>query len=70
MKAEYEPMPGRLGPTRTRPTPPPWSRHARQAGEIYAKLVEETILLEGPETIAALITEPVPMSAGGGGAAG
>jgi adenosylmethionine-8-amino-7-oxononanoate aminotransferase len=33
-------------------------------GAAYARLVEETIVQEGPETVAALITEPVMMSAG------
>ena len=52
--------------TCTRPTPSALCSlpTPEQAGEIYVKLVEETILLEGPETIAALITEPMLMSAG------
>jgi adenosylmethionine-8-amino-7-oxononanoate aminotransferase len=33
-------------------------------GAAYARLVEETIVQEGPDTVAALITEPVMMSAG------
>jgi adenosylmethionine-8-amino-7-oxononanoate aminotransferase len=33
-------------------------------GVDYARLVEETILLEGPSTVAAIIVEPVMMSAG------
>lgn len=32
--------------------------------ETYARLVEDVITLEGPQTIAALITEPIQMSAG------
>ena len=65
MKAQYEPMPGGFVHLHT-PDPfrPPFPATPEQAGEIYAKLVEETIILEGPETIAALITEPVLMSAG------
>lgn len=35
-----------------------------QAGELYANLARATVELEGPETIAAIITEPVLMSAG------
>jgi adenosylmethionine-8-amino-7-oxononanoate aminotransferase len=35
-----------------------------EAGEIYARLAQQTIELEGPETIAAFITEPIMMSAG------
>lgn len=35
-----------------------------QLGATYARLVEEVVQLEGPETIAALITEPILMSAG------
>jgi len=33
-------------------------------GEAYASLVEETVRLEGPDTVAAIIVEPVLMSAG------
>jgi adenosylmethionine-8-amino-7-oxononanoate aminotransferase len=65
MKAQYEPMAGGFVHLHTPdPVRPPIPLSPEQAGELYAKLVEETILLEGPETIAALITEPVLMSAG------
>jgi adenosylmethionine-8-amino-7-oxononanoate aminotransferase len=65
MKTPYEPMPGGFIHLHT-PDPfrPPFPATPEEAGEIYAKLAEETIILEGPETIAALITEPVLMSAG------
>jgi beta-alanine--pyruvate transaminase len=35
-----------------------------KAGEVYCRLARATIELEGPETIAAFITEPILMSAG------
>jgi len=35
-----------------------------QAGALYASLARATVELEGPETIAAIITEPIMMSAG------
>jgi adenosylmethionine-8-amino-7-oxononanoate aminotransferase len=35
-----------------------------EAAEVYCRLVRATIELEGPETIAAIITEPILMSAG------
>ena len=58
---------GRASSTSTRPTPyrPPLRR--RSGGgrrDATLRLVEEAIELEGPETIAALITEPILMSAG------
>jgi adenosylmethionine-8-amino-7-oxononanoate aminotransferase len=65
MKAQYEPMPGGFVHLHTPdPLRPPFPATPEQAGEIYARLVEETINLEGPETIAAFISEPVLMSAG------
>jgi adenosylmethionine-8-amino-7-oxononanoate aminotransferase len=42
----------------------PFSGTPEEIGRAYARLVEETIELEGPRTIAALITEPIMMSAG------
>ena len=35
-----------------------------EIGETYVRLVEETVQMEGPETIAAIIVEPLLMSAG------
>jgi adenosylmethionine-8-amino-7-oxononanoate aminotransferase len=43
---------------------PPFDVSANEVGETYARLAEQVIELEGPETIAALITEPILMSAG------
>ncbi len=43
---------------------PPFDVAAEEIGATYARLAEQVIELEGPETIAALITEPVLMSAG------
>lgn len=65
MKSAFEPMAGGFVHLHT-PDPyrPVWPAPTEALGELYARLVEETILMEGPETIAALITEPVLMSAG------
>jgi adenosylmethionine-8-amino-7-oxononanoate aminotransferase len=69
-RAPYEPLAGGFIHLHT-PDPyrppfdgPPWSRSAAEVAGTYLRLVEETIELEGPGTIAALITEPVLMSAG------
>lgn len=64
-RAPYEPLAGGFIHLHT-PDPyrQPFPGDAETAGATYAKLLEEVIQLEGPETIAALITEPVLMSAG------
>ncbi|HLE42501.1 MAG TPA: aspartate aminotransferase family protein [Methylomirabilota bacterium] len=64
-RAAYEPLPGGFIHLHT-PDPyrPPFPGPAETLGETYARLVEEVIELEGPETIAAFITEPIMMSAG------
>ena len=46
------------------PYRPPFDVDPAEVGATYARLVEQVIELEGPETIAALITEPILMSAG------
>jgi len=46
------------------PYRPPFDVDPADVGATYARLVEQVIELEGPETIAALITEPILMSAG------
>lgn len=46
------------------PYRPPFKVAPEEVAATYLRLVEETIELEGPGTIAALITEPVLMSAG------
>lgn len=46
------------------PYRPPFPVAREKLGEAYAALVEETIRLEGSETVAAIICEPVLMSAG------
>ena len=43
---------------------PPFAVPPSEVGATYARLVEQVIELEGPETIAALLTEPILMSAG------
>ena len=61
----YEPLPGGFVHLHTPDSyRPPFNVPADEVGPTYARLVEETVLLEGPETIAALITEPILMSAG------
>jgi len=46
------------------PYRPPFPIPPEQLGAAFANLVEETVRLEGPETVAAIICEPVLMSAG------
>ncbi|MDH3644101.1 MAG: aminotransferase class III-fold pyridoxal phosphate-dependent enzyme, partial [Gammaproteobacteria bacterium] len=43
----------------------PLGAHHPDAGAYYANLVRETIVQEGPETIAALLAEPITGSSGG-----
>ena len=64
-RAPYEPLPGGFIHLHT-PDPyrPPFPGGPETLGATYARLLEEVIQLEGPETIAALITEPIMMSAG------
>jgi adenosylmethionine-8-amino-7-oxononanoate aminotransferase len=64
-RTAYEPLPAGFIHLHT-PDPyrPPFPGSPETLGESYARLVEEVIELEGPETIAAFITEPVLMSAG------
>jgi adenosylmethionine-8-amino-7-oxononanoate aminotransferase len=64
-RAAYEPLPSGFIHLHT-PDPfrPPFPGTPESLGATYARLVEEVIELEGPETIAAFITEPVLMSAG------
>jgi adenosylmethionine-8-amino-7-oxononanoate aminotransferase len=64
-RAAYEPLPGGFIHLHT-PDPyrPPFPGDAETVGATYARLLEEVIELEGPETIAAFITEPILMSAG------
>jgi adenosylmethionine-8-amino-7-oxononanoate aminotransferase len=64
-RAAYEPLPAGFIHLHT-PDPyrPPFPGSPESLGATYARLVEEVIELEGPETIAAFITEPILMSAG------
>jgi len=69
-RAPYEPLAGGFIHLHT-PDPfrppfdgPPWAMTPEAVGAAYLRLVEETIELEDPRTIAALITEPVFTSAG------
>jgi adenosylmethionine-8-amino-7-oxononanoate aminotransferase len=64
-RAAYEPLPSGFIHLHT-PDPfrPPFPGTPDGLGATYARLVEEVIELEGPETIAAFITEPIMMSAG------
>ena len=64
-RAPYEPLAGGFIHLHT-PDPyrPPFPGGPETLGATYARLLEEVIQLEGPETIAALITEPVMTSAG------
>jgi adenosylmethionine-8-amino-7-oxononanoate aminotransferase len=64
-RAPYEPVAGGFVHLHT-PDPyrPPFDVAPDAVAETYLRLVEETIEMEGPSTIAALITEPILMSAG------
>ncbi|MDA8238402.1 MAG: aminotransferase class III-fold pyridoxal phosphate-dependent enzyme [Chloroflexi bacterium] len=64
-RAPYEPLAGGFIHLHT-PDPfrPPFDVAPEAVAATYLRLVEETIELEDPRTIAALITEPVLMSAG------
>ena len=69
-RAPYEPLAGGFVHLHT-PDPyrppflaPPYEATDEAVAAAYLRLVEETIELEDPRTIAALITEPVLMSAG------
>jgi putrescine aminotransferase len=64
-RAPYEPIPTGFVHLHTPDTyRPPFDTTPEAIGPSYLRLVEETIEMEGPSTIAALITEPVLMSAG------
>ena len=64
-RAPYEPLAGGFIHLHT-PDPyrMPFDVAPDSVAQTYLRLVEETIEMEGPSTIAALITEPVLMSAG------
>ncbi len=69
-RAPYEPLAGGFVHLHT-PDPyrppfdaAPWAMTPDRLAATYLRLVEEAIELEGPGTIAALITEPILMSAG------
>ncbi|HEX8940714.1 MAG TPA: aspartate aminotransferase family protein [Candidatus Limnocylindrales bacterium] len=64
-RAPYEPLAGGFIHLHT-PDPyrPPFEVAPERLAATYLRLVEETIELEGPRTIAALITEPILTSAG------
>jgi adenosylmethionine-8-amino-7-oxononanoate aminotransferase len=65
-KNAFEPMPGGFvhlqTPDADSPLHPGLS--ADEAADVYCRLLRATVELEGPETIAAIITEPILMSAG------
>ncbi len=65
-KNAFEPLPGGFIHLHTpdADSPPHPSMPPDEAAEAYIRLLRATIDLEGPETIAAIITEPILMSAG------
>ena len=64
-KSPYEPLaPGFVHLHTPDPYRPPFDVDPADVAATYVRLVEQVIELEGPETIAALITEPILMSAG------
>jgi putrescine aminotransferase len=64
-RSPYEPLAGGFVHLHT-PDPyrPPFDVDPADVAATYVRLVEQVIELEGPETIAALITEPILMTAG------
>jgi putrescine aminotransferase len=64
-RSPYEPLAAGFVHLHT-PDPyrPPFDVDPAEIGATYVRLVEQVIELEGPETIAALITEPILMTAG------
>jgi adenosylmethionine-8-amino-7-oxononanoate aminotransferase len=65
MRAPYEPLlPGFLHVLPPDPLHPPYGADATTAGAVVAQVVEDTIRMEGAETVAAFICEPVMQSAG------
>jgi adenosylmethionine-8-amino-7-oxononanoate aminotransferase len=65
-KNAFEPMPSGFVHLQTPDPDSPLhpSLSADEAADVYCRLLRATVELEGPETIAAIITEPVMMSAG------
>jgi len=64
-KSPYEPLaPGFVHLHTPDSYRPPFDVDPAEIAATYVRLVEEVIELEGPETIAALITEPILMTAG------
>ena len=64
-KSPYEPLAAGFVHLHT-PDPyrPPFEVDPEEVAGTYVRLVEQVIELEGPETIAALVTEPILMTAG------
>jgi adenosylmethionine-8-amino-7-oxononanoate aminotransferase len=64
-KSPYEPLgPGFVHLHTPDPYRPPFDVDPGEVGATYVRLAEQVIEHEGPETIAALVTEPILMSAG------
>jgi adenosylmethionine-8-amino-7-oxononanoate aminotransferase len=64
-RAAFEPLPGGFLHLHTPDAyQSPFPGSAKDLAVTYARLAEEVIQLEGPDTIAAFITEPILMSAG------
>jgi beta-alanine--pyruvate transaminase len=65
-KNAFEPLPGGFVHLQTPDADSPLHPNLSpdEAAEVYVRLMRATIELEGPETIAAIITEPILMSAG------
>ncbi|MGH2355223.1 MAG: aspartate aminotransferase family protein, partial [Chloroflexota bacterium] len=65
MRAPYEPLlPGFLHVLPPDPLHPPYGASPEAVGRVCAQVIEDTIKMEGPESVAALILEPVMQSAG------
>lgn len=65
MRTPYEPlMPGFLHVLPPDPVHPPYGASPETAGRVCAQVIEDTIKMEGAESVAAVILEPVMQSAG------
>jgi adenosylmethionine-8-amino-7-oxononanoate aminotransferase len=65
MRAPYEPLvPGFLHVLPPDPLHPPYGASPETVGRVCAQVIEDTIKMEGPETVAAVMLEPVMQSAG------
>jgi adenosylmethionine-8-amino-7-oxononanoate aminotransferase len=65
MRTPYEPLlPGFLHVLPPDPLHPPYGASPEDVGRVCAKVIDDTIRMEGPESVAVVMVEPVMQSAG------